>query len=191
MGSTSDLTWSSSDEDLPPPRRPGVIVLFTAGHAAFEVHVAGKVPLVLGRDPGCDIPLEDSRCSRRHAEVALENDQWKVRDLGSRNGTLLEADRRRTSWPVAQRGVLALGDTICLLLPDVGALVGGRIEVKGDLVLGPRMQAVWREIARAAANGTVSFVGETGSGKELAARHFHDSSPRHGGPFIAVNCAAV
>ena len=38
---------------------------------------------------------------------------------------------------------------------------------------------------------TVLLTGPTGSGKEVLAKILHDTSPRHGGPFIAFNCAAM
>lgn len=43
----------------------------------------------------------------------------------------------------------------------------------------------------ARADATVMLTGESGTGKEVFARYIHDQSPRAGGPFIAINCAAI
>ncbi len=45
--------------------------------------------------------------------------------------------------------------------------------------------------AVATTEATVTFVGESGSGKEVMARRLHELSPRHGGPFVPINCAAI
>ncbi|HEX2891991.1 sigma-54-dependent Fis family transcriptional regulator, partial [Vineibacter terrae] len=43
----------------------------------------------------------------------------------------------------------------------------------------------------ATADVNVLLVGETGTGKELLARHLHASSPRRAEPYLAVNCGAI
>lgn len=54
------------------------------------------------------------------------------------------------------------------------------------------MQTVFDLIDLAAAsNATVLITGETGTGKELAARTIHERSVRSAGPFVRVNCSAL
>jgi transcriptional regulator with PAS, ATPase and Fis domain len=63
----------------------------------------------------------------------------------------------------------------------------------GELVgSSPAMQRVYALLARVAdSESSVLITGESGTGKELVARALHHSSPRHGGPFVAINCAAM
>src|SRR5207245_6812099 len=57
---------------------------------------------------------------------------------------------------------------------------------------GEAMRKVMAQVQRVAASETrVCILGETGTGKELAARTLHEGSPRASGPFITLNCAAV
>ena len=56
----------------------------------------------------------------------------------------------------------------------------------------PAMQEVFRAIGRLSQSQvTVLITGESGSGKELVARALHRHSPRAGGPFVAINTAAI
>jgi pSer/pThr/pTyr-binding forkhead associated (FHA) protein len=51
--------------------------------------VQGDGSTVIGRDPGCDIVLDDDRVSRRHARLVGADGAWRLSDLGSTNGTLV------------------------------------------------------------------------------------------------------
>jgi two-component system nitrogen regulation response regulator GlnG len=56
----------------------------------------------------------------------------------------------------------------------------------------PAMQDMFRAIGRLSnSSATVLITGESGTGKELVARALHRHSPRAGGPFIALNTAAI
>ena len=56
----------------------------------------------------------------------------------------------------------------------------------------PAMRDVMAQVEHVAAGETrVCIRGETGTGKELIARTLHEKSPRHAGPFISLNCAAI
>jgi len=56
----------------------------------------------------------------------------------------------------------------------------------------PAMKEVMAQVEQVAASETrVCIRGETGTGKELIARTLHEKSARRGGPFVALNCAAI
>ena len=66
--------------------------------------------------------------------------------------------------------------------PGAPALVGAH----------PRLRAALRLLQKVGPNeSNVLLTGESGTGKELFARAIHALSPRRGGPFVALNCAAI
>ncbi len=63
---------------------------------------------------------------------------------------------------------------------------------EGMLGGSPAMQIVFNTIRRVAtSDAPVLILGESGSGKEVAARVIHRRSPRKEGPFVAINCGAI
>ena len=52
-------------------------------------------PVALGRDSSNAVRLHDTEISRRHAELRLERDGYRIVDLGSANGTFVNGQRRR------------------------------------------------------------------------------------------------
>jgi two-component system NtrC family response regulator len=64
--------------------------------------------------------------------------------------------------------------------------------LSGLMTRDPDMLKVCRTIEKvASSNATVMLLGESGTGKEVLARGLHQSSPRRGGKFVAINCAAI
>ena len=52
-------------------------------------------PFIIGRRDGLQLTLADGRVSRRHAEIAYEDGEYIIRDLGSRMGTKVNGRRVR------------------------------------------------------------------------------------------------
>ena len=67
------------------PQRLGVVLALRLGDRS--VSTSGTV--TLGRSSSCDLVVNDSEASRRHAEVVNDDGQPVLRDLGSTNGTLV------------------------------------------------------------------------------------------------------
>src|SRR5260370_40328418 len=64
-----------------------------------------------GRLATLEIVLDDSSVSRRHAEVRATDKGWRVRDLGSTNGTFLNGTRLNPGeWPVRPHDIIRFGN---------------------------------------------------------------------------------
>src|SRR5262249_28979938 len=51
----------------------------------------------IGRDEACEVAIEDTQISRRHAVVSFGNGRWTIRDLQSRNGLFVDGERVETA----------------------------------------------------------------------------------------------
>jgi transcriptional regulator with PAS, ATPase and Fis domain len=170
--------------------RPGLVLVYGGGSPQLGALPLTDNQLDIGREtPGL---AEDGRISRQHVRVSRSDDGWRVADLGSRNGTWLDGKRVEGEIASAAPMVLRAGDSLFLFHDYVGRFDAPRVMVKDGVVVGPTLAPVWEQIRHAALDGLVlHMTGETGTGKELAARRFHDAGERKKGPFVAVNCAAV
>lgn len=88
----------------------GKVELRPRGGAPGIVASAGPV-IALGRDALCDLALRAGGVSRRHAEIDVaESPRFAVRDAGSRNGTLIGGLPIAGKVPLADHGMLELGE---------------------------------------------------------------------------------
>jgi aliphatic sulfonates family ABC transporter substrate-binding protein len=79
-----------------------------------------------------------------------------------------------------------------LTLPQQSSTSLPTLRAKALVFEAPESRAVLERIERIApSDATVLITGETGSGKEIIARHIHHLSHRNNGPFVAVNCGAL
>jgi hypothetical protein len=107
-----------------------------------EVDLPGRL-CVVGRDPGCDIVLNDAKCSRRHAVVEDSSEGVVVRDSGSANG-IYHNGKKVERAPLRPGDTVRMGDVTLRLLPEMGetvivgpegleeAFAGGPSQLGGD-----------------------------------------------------------
>jgi hypothetical protein len=149
---------------------------------------------ILGSSPSVDVAVDDLAVSRIHCELEPRDDGLWVRDLGSRNGTYVDGVLVECAR-LGDGGVLHVGNTdIRVTYSDTPvALDLWPLERFVDMV--GRSVAIREVFARmhkvAPTEATVLLGGETGTGKELAARAIHRMSHRHEGPFVVVDCGSI
>jgi two-component system, NtrC family, response regulator GlrR len=168
-------------------------LLVLEGRDAGRTFVATTECLVIGEHPSADVVLKDPAVSRFHCEITL-GPPASVRDLGSKNGTVVNGVRVDQA-PIEEGAILTLGNT---KLRFQRASAAARIALSGrdrfGLVVGrsATMRAVFALCEQAAASdATVLIEGETGTGKEATAEAIHKESTRGDGPFVIVDCGAI
>jgi transcriptional regulator with AAA-type ATPase domain len=174
---------------------PGVVLairwVFPAGDGSITRLDAGET--MFGREASCAGCLPSASVSRTHAAI-----RWSpggapmLRDLDSTNGVFVNGHRVRQA-PLKPRDVLRIGDFIGVLvtLPADGSTRWTFQEVTKGYWAGPvLLEALAPARLVAATDLPIIIQGETGAGKEGAARSIAAWSGREG-PFVAVNCAAL
>lgn len=91
----------TTDEDSPP---------LTRHYSTTEI--------IMGREQGCDFPINDQTVSSRHARLSFHQNQWWIEDMASTNGTYLNGEV--VTAPV----VITHGDNLRLGQVGVRIIIG-------------------------------------------------------------------
>lgn len=87
---------------------PRALFSVTGPDLPSDQFTAGKGTFTIGRVAGNNLPLNNQKVSRHHADITWENDHYTIEDLESSNGTLLNDARLEPRQPA----VLKVGDVI-------------------------------------------------------------------------------
>jgi transcriptional regulator with GAF, ATPase, and Fis domain len=182
----------------------GLVLLYAEEYEELPaVWVLGGPHATIGRDETAELWMPVKAVSRRHAALAWERGGWVLRDLGSRNGTLVNG-HPISEVPLEPLDEIRVGDAI-LKFVDRHAELMTPYRIDGvmlddatrrcssgtSLVGGYQMDRIAADIERIAPTElSVMLLGESGTGKEVVASELHRLSGRSG-RFAAVNCAAI
>ncbi len=187
-------TWVTSYQGMPRTvnvRRCRLNVV--AGVDQGKIIELAAQTIQIGR-AGADLNLTDGKVSGLHCELRLTPEGYRLRDLGSTNGTYVKGVRivdgfisPGSTIQVGKSAVVfePLDDAVAMPLwnePRLQNLIGGSAAMRHLFELINRF---------AQSDATVLIQAETGAGKELVADAIHQCSPRRGEPFVVLDCSAI
>jgi transcriptional regulator with PAS, ATPase and Fis domain len=184
------------------PSKPGLVLLYAPNFEQFQTAYVFAAPeLIIGREPTNPVCVPEQAVSRQHARIAFVAGRWLLTDLGSRNGTMVDG-QFITEIELVHGHEIRIGDAVFKFIEkDAERYVPYRID---GFVAGARRSKLLREFVGGAQMDSISadleriaptelscvILGETGTGKEVAAKGLHRVSGRRGS-FQAINCAAI
>jgi len=210
VGMTSISGLGDRIEDGPGLRLPALTILYHSdlrriGSRAFlsellvgrEVLLSRNQPELSRPDQLVGQPLEDNHISRRPFRLrGLEDGGIELLLDDSRTAVVAQGvsvlqEHRFSAAEIERGAVLELSGRVVLLLHM--AVSPGPLPPRFGLIGdSPGLLRVRADIQRVSdLEVPVLLRGETGTGKELAARAIHDAGPRRSGPFLGVNLGAI
>jgi two-component system, NtrC family, response regulator AtoC len=185
----SAMSYDTVDDPKPGPPEssspPPLVLVVMSPTGTGSVPVPAQGTLVLGRAVECDVRIEDTKLSRRHAELRCGATIALV-DLGSRNGSYVRSERVPPNVPVPLR----VGDAIA---------IGSTLLTLQRAAAGERPRHVWshgyfearieEECARAARGGSPFAILRLRLGAERADAPTRDTSADSATPLAALDGA--
>jgi DNA-binding NtrC family response regulator len=183
----------------PRPLGPRHLLLVWIGDQVRACRLPVRGTAIVGRAPEAEVRIDAVAVSRQHARISVDPGTVRIVDLESQNGTRLNGERLTGERSLSYGDILTFGDVTATLAEareDVPAVppteqtvdIGDRTVVVAD----PAMRHVYIQLERLGPSDlSVLILGETGTGKELAAAALRHWSRRRDKPLVAINCAAL
>lgn len=155
--------------------------------------IISKPRVIVGRAETADVRIEDQTVSQFHVELQPTEDGIRVTDLDSSNGVFVGGVQIERAI-VPPGSTLRIGSTVLgVELAASFALSQSEAGAFGPLVgEAPLMRQLYEVLERLARTElSVLIRGDTGTGKELAARALHAASPRADKPFVVLDCTTI
>jgi hypothetical protein len=205
------VSYGASEDSFPRQRsvtgveggsKSGLVLLYAPTLEKFRpAYVFDAPELIIGRDAHNPVCVPEPAVSRQHASIAYRHPGWVLCDFGSRNGTIVNG---AFVVEVALENLyeIRVGDAVFKFVRESadryvrygvdGGVQGERLaKTVGAFVGGWQMDRVAAAIERLApTDRSCVFLGETGTGKDLAASELHRASGRRG-PFESIHCGAL
>ncbi len=118
IGWTLYLLWRSLQQETAflSSRKvtPINLLIQTSGESSQTLRFS-QGDILIGRDPECEVILEDAAASARHARLSYHHNQWWLEDLQSTNGTKLNNETAQTATIVVNGDTIQCGQTVLLV----------------------------------------------------------------------------
>lgn len=196
------------------PTSAGLVLLyapdFTHFRPAYALDRHQRKDFTIGRDPAADIHIPEAAVSRQHVRISFRAGKWHLKDLGGKNGTLVDGELV-DEVELEPLHEIRIGDAHFKFI-DSGAEQHARYRIDGTVlgegagedetaprgrsgaarpVGGYQVARIAQSLERVAKSPiSILILGETGTGKEVFAQYAHQKSGRTG-PILALNCAAL